>query len=657
MKPKLTRRLWWDTLLVSLLMIAGTVVGYYAHNQSVFYLQLAVGLAALLYIWVRHWNFRRTIKQHLSLISAKLNIAERRSLQSFPVPVVAFTDKGEVAWYSPSFEKDVLKGENGYNLTMDELCGGLPVSFFQKQTTQLVRLDNRFYKVYSQPVEDKSTPLTLLYYLDDTEHQETMEEYAQSRPVVMAFYIDNVEELMQSTRDSERAQLISRVETLLEDWVTARKGIVRRFSNERFLVVIEQRYMDAIINERFSILDQVRAVQTSGGTSLTLSIGVGNGNTFAEGETTARQALEMALGRGGDQAAVKTGNGYDFYGGVSKGVERRARVRTRVIASALVDLIAESQNVLVMGHRFSDLDCLGAAAGMVSIVRSLGKLAWVVCDRQTTLAGELLDRYESEGKTDIFIQPDKALNILSDQTLLIITDTHNPLMLENGDLYRQAKTVVVIDHHRKMVNHIDNAVIFYHEPNASSASEMVTELAQYMGEKNLARLDAEALLAGIMLDTRSFVMKAGVRTFEAAAYLRRIGADTVEVKRLFASSMLVYRLKADIISSAEQYNGTIVAVCREPGSKETRIAAAQAADELLSIKGAKASFTLFADGTSVNISARSLGDFNVQLVMEKLGGGGHMTMAGASLKETSLSDAIGILRRAIDQYLQEHSSK
>lgn len=645
-----------STILLSALLIGCIVSGYFFHNLLLFYTQLVVGGAVILWTAIHQYRFRRRVKQYLTTIASRLSDTDQQALLSFPLPTVAVTEQGEIIWYNPAFEEEVLKEEEAYGLSIETLTGDMPIHLFADAPAQSIRLGERWYTVYSNPVQTDASLLYLLYFLDDTEHQELLEEYAQSRPVVMVLYIDNVEELMQNTRDSERAQITGRVETLLEDWVVERKGIMRRYSNERFLVVTEQRYLDDIIRGKFHILDQVRAVQTANGTSITLSIGVGSGDTLLKCEEMARQALEMALGRGGDQAAVKTSNGYDFYGGVSKGVERRARVRTRVVASALVDLIKESQNVLVMGHRYSDLDCLGAAAGMVAIVRHLEKPAYVVTDRQQTLAPELMELYEKQGKTDVFLQPDDALDKLTVRTLLIITDTHNPVMLECLPLYQQAKTVVVIDHHRKMVNYIDNAVIFYHEPNASSASEMVTELAQYMGENNLSRVDAEALLAGIMLDTRSFVMKAGVRTFEAAAYLRQIGADTVEVKRLFSENMQVYRKKSDIVAHAEMYRCTAIAYEKAKADKEVRIAASQAADELLSIKGVEASFTLFGDGKTVNVSARSLGNFNVQLVMEALGGGGHMTMAGACLADISVEEAKQRLQEAIDTYLEEREA-
>ena len=290
---------------------------------------------------------------------------------------------------------------------------------------------------------------------------------------------------------------------------------------------------------------------------------------------------------------------------------------------------------------------------MAAAARHFGKAAQVVTGRNQTLAPELLERYDQAGKSDWFIEPEEAMELLGRHTLLIITDTHNPRMVECPDLYEQAETVVVIDHHRKMVDYIDDAVIFYHEPYASSASEMVAELVQYLGGKEaVGRLEAEGMLAGIMLDTRSFVMKAGVRTFEAAAYLRRLGADTVEVKRLFAGSMDLCRLKGDIVASAQLYGRAAISTAR-PDGREGRVASAQAADELLSIKGVDASFVLFPDGGGISVSARSLGDFNVQLVMESLGGGGHLTMAGAQLQELSMEQALGRVKEAIDHYLEE----
>ena len=335
--------------------------------------------------------------------------------------------------------------------------------------------------------------------------------------------------------------------------------------------------------------------------------------------------------------AIKNGNTFEFFGGVSKGVERHDKVRSRVIALTLADNIKNSDCVFVMGHQFSDLDSVGASIGLWSaITKGQEKPCYVVLNREQTLAGALVETVEKAGNTGMFLSPREALSLITDRSLLIIVDTHSESFVESRDLYKYSKRTVVIDHHRMMVKHIENAIIFYHEPYASSASEMVTELVQYLGENAIGRLEADALLAGITLDTKNFVLKTGVRTFEAAAFLRRKGADTVEVKRLFSNSIDTYRAKYQLVSNAEIYNSCAVTAADED-CPDIRIASAQAADELLGVQGVNASFVLYSSAGTVNISARSLGAVNVQVVMEKLGGGGHQTMAGAQLKDTTVT--------------------
>ena len=347
----------------------------------------------------------------------------------------------------------------------------------------------------------------------------------------------------------------------------------------------------------------------------------------------------MALGRGGDQVAIKQGDSYEFFGGMSKGVEKRDKVRTRVIASTLSDHIKDSDYVFIMGHQFSDLDSVGASVGMWSAVtKGQERPASVVINREQSLAASLIESIDKSGNGGMFITPAQAENMLTDHSLLIIVDTHSPSFVESSSLYQKSKRVVVIDHHRMMVNHIEGAVVFYHEPYASSASEMVTELTQYLGENALNRLEAEALLAGIMLDTKNFVLKTGVRTFEAAAYLRRKGADTVEVKRLFSDSIDTYKAKYQMVSGAEIFNSCAIASADE-NCADIRVASAQAADELLGIQGVNASFVMYPAGGGINISARSLGSVNVQVIMEALGGGGHQTMAGAQLSDVTMEEA------------------
>ena len=656
MKPKTekNKRFWSLSpiiLLLTLALAAAVIVSFF-YNRILFYVELVLFAAVLIVIGWRLRRMKKDIGRYLRRIAGSLNQSEQDALSAFPLPVMVSAVNGEIIWYNDLFRHQVLDGNELFGESVGVPTGGATMGELQKKKFIDVSYAGRRYTVYISPVRVREATLYVLYYVDDTQLKEIAEEYALSRPAVMMVYIDNIEELMQNIRDSERAQLSGRVETLLEDWISITSGILRTFGTDHFMVVVEQRHLPKIIEGRFDILDRVRTIQTGDHMSVTLSIGVGQGDTLRDSEAMAKQAIEMALGRGGDQAAVKTKNGFDFYGGVSKGVEKRTKVRTRVVASALQELITGSDNVLVMGHRFSDLDCLGSAVALAAAARNHGRPAYVMTQRSKTLARELIERYEEAGRGDIFIEPDEAMPLLTRRSLVIITDTHNPKMLEWNPLYENAQTVVVIDHHRKMVDYIDNAVIFYHEPYSSSASEMVAELVQYLGSGALSRLEAEALLAGIMLDTRSFVMKAGVRTFEAAAYLRKLGADTVEVKRMFSGSMEMYRKKTAIIARAELYKNTAIA-CDQEGGPEVRIAASQAADELLSIKGVDASFTLFDDNGSINISARSLGDFNVQLVMEAIGGGGHLTMAGALLKDTGMDQAKRRLVQAIDAHLEE----
>jgi len=629
-------------------LVTFTAVSYFFINKYLFIAEIVVLLLVLGYVAGRLLRLRRDVARYMNRVVASLNHTERGAVENFPLPALVCSAEGEILWYNSLFRNSVLDNNEVYGESVSSVTGGKAVG--ELKNGMEITLDSHQYRVMMRNIGAREKGLRILYYIDITHLKEVETEYELSRPAVMLVYIDNVEEMAQNLRDSERSQLIGNIGTLLEDWVAGGTGILKKYSHDWFQVVLEKRQLDEMIADKFTILDRVRALKLGDHTmGITLSIGVGQGESFKESESLARQAIEMALGRGGDQAAVKTKNGFDFYGGVSRGVEKRTKVRTRVVANALNDLLTNCSDVLVMGHRFSDLDCLGSAVALAVAARGYGKRAFVVTNREKTLAMELIDRYDEADRGTIFVEPSEARDMLTDQTLLIITDTHSKLMVEDPELLKAAKSIAVIDHHRKMVDFIDNALLFYHEPYSSSASEMVAELLQYMGENHLNRLDAEALLAGIMLDTRSFVMKAGVRTFEAAAYLRKLGADTVEVKRMFTGSMETYQKKSEIISHAEIYHNTAIA-CYEGTHGELRVAAAQAADELLSIKGIYASFTMFVENGAINVSARSFGEFNVQLIMEAIGGGGHITMAGAQMKGVTMAQAKEKLVQAIDRY-------
>ncbi len=644
------RKLWnlLSTIVVlSIVPIAMTIVSFW-WDMRIFVGCCVLTATSLLYALWRFFRLNRDIHGYLTALSRHLNTENRNAMESTPLPVVLIKENGEIVWYNDLFRQTVLSGKDAFGSPIETIFPELSVFQLAKQNHSTLSVNGNSYALFTDTLTvDEHKDAHLVYCIDDTQWKYIAAEYDASRPVVLSLYIDNGDEMMQNLRDSERAQLSSRVETLLEDWVAHHHGIFRKCSIDRFIAIVEYRFLQSMLENKFDILDRVRTVQTAKGEMLTLSAGVGTAHSFSLAEASSRKALDMALGRGGDQVAVKTENGFDFYGGLSKSVEKQTRVRPRVVASALHELILNSDNVLLMGHRYSDLDCLGAAIGLTAACRSLGKTAYTVYDPQTTLAADLVARFRD---SEYCITAENAMPLVTAKTLLIITDTHIPNLLDIPKLYELVPSVVVVDHHRKMVGHIDNAVIFYHEANASSASEMVAELLQYMPNVSIDKAHAEALLAGIMLDTRSFVMKAGVRTFEAAAYLRKLGADTVEVKRLFSENIDLYQQKAEIISTAERYGNCAIAYS-EKGGSSVRVAASQAADELLSVKGVDASFALFAENGGVNISAHSLGDFNVQLVMEELGGGGHLMMAGAQLKDTGLETAKTQLIAAVDHYL------
>lgn len=620
-------------------------------NKRIFFVALVALLLVFAFVIGYFLLLSNTVRGYLGDVASRLNPQDRASLESTPMSVVLLSENGELIWYNDRFRKQVLKAVDAYGQSVSTVFPDLSLARLGGEEEVEVSTADGTFLLFSSKINHQGRLSYVLYCVENTQLRRIAREYDASRPVVLSLYIDNSDEIMQYLRESERAQLASQAEQILEDWISQNNGIFRKCGTDRFLAIIENRYLAELSDNKFEILDKVRTVKTVKGESITLSIGIGTGQSFFEAEAASRQALDMALGRGGDQAALKTTNGYDFYGGLSKSVERKTRVRSRVVASALRDMAIHCDQIVVMGHRYSDLDCLGAAVALVAAFRSLGKTAFVAYDSATTLSCELISRFENQ---DVFVKKEQAIERMTPETLLVITDTHTPAMLDIPELYARAASTVVIDHHRKMVDHIDDAVIFYHEPYSSSASEMVAELIQYMPGASISKREAEALLAGIMLDTRNFIMKAGVRTFEAAAFLKKLGADTVEVKRLFAENISLYQRKAEIISTAEWYRNTAIAY-GEGGGSEMRVAASQAADELLSVRGVDASFAMFTDKGGVHISARSYGVLNVQLIMEMLGGGGHQTMAATFLKEQDISGAQTLLKKAIDAHLSDVS--
>lgn len=638
-----------SALVVALVIIQGYI---YTKDINVFWVSapfvvLIGGFAIGKLIQVTRKTF-----QYYARIDDELESKMHMSVHSFPMSAVIIDSAGRIVCTNGKFTEE-FPDCCEYGMELSNITDIPPADFFTDDGIT-VRYKDSVYKVFARiPDENEAKELTLLFFKNITDITALETEKKLSQPVVILFMVDGYEELISGCLESEKAHVSVQIDKLLEDFAGQTTGVLRKNASDRFIAVIEERHLQEILRNKVEILDKAREIFVNDRLNVTMSIGIGRtGKTLKESEQFARQALEMALGRGGDQAAVKTDNGFEFYGGVSKGVERHTKVKTRIIANSLLELVDNADKIFIMGHKYSDLDSVGSSVGLTCAIRNLGKSAWAVCDYSTSLAKVLIDRFPHvDGEEPLFTEPADAMEELTDNSLLIICDTHNPLIIESKELYEKAKKIVVIDHHRKMVNYIDNAVIFHHEPYASSASEMVTELIQYFGEAGKLRaVQAECLLAGIMLDTKNFVMKTGVRTFEAAAVLRKMGADTITVKKMFSSSIDSYKRKTQIVAEAEIYRKCAIAPC-DFYADDLRIVAPQAADELLTIKNVDASFVLFKTmSNEISISARSMGNLNVQLIMEALGGGGHQTMAGAQLKDVTVNEVLDTLKKSIDDY-------
>lgn len=610
----------------------------YDHNVFVFDICLTV-ISASVFIFMM-FRYRKYVNRVVRSAVRSLNDVNHSYLERFTIPVVVVGSNGDILWYNEKFKKKLACNRECTGESIALYVSNRDIEKIVESSGVDVEFDDRRYTVIGSAVKYGA----VLYYFDDTDYKATAKLYDETRPVIATVNLDNRDEFERNNADDNVNQAVVQVESILKKWVLSCDGVYLKNSSGRYKIIIDEKHLKTAIDSKFKLLEEIRAVKVfEDHVDTTISMGIGRGaSTLKECEQWSLQALDLALGRGGDQVAIKNNDDYTFFGGVGQGVEKHEKVKARVIAKALSEKILQSDNIYIMGHQNSDLDAVGSAIGMWSVIsKTFDKPTRVVINRETSLAKIFIDNFISHGYKNTFITPDEARKKVGEKTLLIIVDTHSPTFVDDVRLYKRCKRVVVIDHHRMMVNHIDNACVFFHEPFASSASEMVTELVQYINDDALSRHEAEALLAGIMLDTKNFVLRTGVRTFEAAAYLKRKGADTVDVKRLFADSFNTYKTKSQLVSEAEIYKNSAIACTddRMNEDKDIRLTAAQAADELLSIKDIQASYVIYKSHDSMCISARSLGDLNVQLIMERLGGGGHQTMAGTSLGNISKAEA------------------
>ena len=591
------------------------------------------------------------LKGAVNALERKISVDENGELKSFPLPVLLFDSTEKAVWYNTLFKNNFLAENDVHSIDIKQFTSGQGIDIIRENMFIECEYNNKKYTVFSGNTEYKNEIVYALYFVEDTELKNYRSAYENSRPVVIFISLDGVEDSLRDFRESQQAEIVGGIETIIENWFAKYNCISRKVNNGKIIALCEIQVLMKMKEEKFSVLSQVRSYTYNGKTiGMSLSIGAGSGEDFAECENRARQALDMAMGRGGDQAVIKTTkNDFEFFGGVAKGIQKRTKVKTRMVASAIGEVIKSSSNVLVMGHRFADLDALGSAVGVAMIANAVQKDAKIVMSSDTTLAMPLAKHLIINGMDNLLIEPEEVDNYLNKNTLLVIVDTHRKSFLEYPELFDLVNKVIVIDHHRKTVDHINKAVIFYHEPNASSASEMVTELIEYVPfDVDVPQACAEALMSGITLDTKNFVMKTSVRTFEAAAFLRSLGADTVAVKQLFSNSMKTQKDKSEVVKNATIYHNCAIGIV-DFEAEDVRIVASQAADELLNVDKVDASFVLFKVGDEIDVSARSYGELNVQLGMEELGGGGHLNMAAAQLKDETFDGALKKLSIAIDK--------
>lgn len=644
-------------LAVALVFIAFTAL---LSEWQLALIELVCLVIVTIVLFVRLRLFNRRREEALQNVVQTLEPDEKETLSSFPFPFLICDDYGKITWYNELFKLHILHDSSDISKGVEEFISGVTIEELNELGSIQAEYKGRYYMVYSTvvPNQEKHGHINYsVYFVDNTLLAKRAIDYEATKPVFMHILVDNLLDVSRSFKESEKASFASGIEQLIEEWVSQYEAVLQRISNVSYIVTMPDATVVEMIEDRFSILKSVREYEYKDVAGVTLSIGVGRSNTFIQSEENARQALDLSQGRGGDQAAVNTNGKFEFYGGISRAMDKRTRTKSRLVSRAITELIEASDIVFVMGHRFSDLDALGASIGMWKAANAMGKEAYIVLQTAKTLAGPLLERFraEKEGQT-IILTPQEALERQTKHSLLVIVDTHRPSIVESPALYEAAQSIVVIDHHRQDVEYISNATIFFHDPAASSASEMVTDVLRYMGtgsEPLIGKIEAEALLAGIMLDTRNFLIRTGVQTFEAAAYLRGLGADTVTVKQLFTNSMEEYQLRNAIVSQSDVYRDCAIAIA-DVRTPDIRIVASQAADELLNISNIKASFVLYQTDNVTNISARSLGDMNVQVLMEMLGGGGHQTMAAVQLENVLIDDARVRLLQSIDQYYIEN---
>lgn len=640
-------------------IIEGVVGIYFNTFLGIFSALVFVGMLAYSFI------LERRLKVHmqteiLNQVNALGKIKKDMFVDS-PVPITVIDKIGAIVWSNESF-RAILDEEEGVDKNIRAIFSDFQMENLPKETElyerDILKNDEHYHMICNKIVDTENATnfQYVLYFINTTKQQELEEQVKKQRCMVGYIYIDNYEEIMQSIEEVRRPMLGAIIDRKINIWFKNNDVAVCKFDRDRYMIFFTQENLEKMQSRKFDILDELRHIQVGNDLPVTVSIGIGrNFDSLIGSKEDARAAFDLALGRGGDQAIIKKNDKYTFYGGKTKEVEKSTRVKVRIKAYAFKELLHEADKVFIMGHKNIDMDCLGAAMGVYRAATIMGKKAHIILDDSTFAVQELYDRIiEMPEYQDLFISKERADQELTKQTLVVLVDVHRKSYLEYPGLLDKTDNIVVFDHHRLSTDYIENAVLTYIEPFISSTSEMISEILIYLADKvKLTQIEADALLAGITVDTKNFAFKAGVRTFEAAAFLRRAGADSTRVRMLFQNDMETYKIKAATIKDAEIWDEEIAVAVVTNNHMHSNIIAAQIADELLTIKGIQTTFVITVNGPDLQISARALGDMNVQRIMEILGGGGHKNIAGAQLKDTTVETVKQQLREAIKDYKQE----
>jgi len=634
-------------------------------------------LLFVLTLMYAYWtnNKRKTeLSEHIKDLTLTVDSAAKSTLINSPFPLVIVETDGNIIWKSSKFINEFANIDiNNYlNDIVKEIKLEIENSSEEnkKELKELiskqVEIGNKNYKVLGEYVKSKSKDkknqeeyMTTLYFIDETETLEIEKKYKNSKICVGIIVVDNYEEIMQRISDENRPQITAQIERTLYDWASEYNALIIKPERDTFVFLVEQEYLEKIEEEKFHILDKIKEISIPEKVQTTLSIAItGEEQTNYEKYKSAQSMIDIALGRGGDQAIIRKDGKYIFFGGRTQELEKRTKVKARIVANALEELIEESQDVFIMGHTNSDIDAMGASLGIYRLAKTIGKEAYIVNDT----AGVSLEAFLKVAKEDeeyqkAIISRDEAIQKISEDSLLVVVDTHKTSYVEVPELLEKTTKIVVIDHHRRSTDFIENAILTFHEVYASSACELVTELIEYSENNiNLTQIETEGLYAGIMMDTKNFTFKTGVRTFEAAAYLRKCGVDIIKVKKWFQSDLETYNKISEIVANAEIVNETIGISVYENENIDNNIICAKAADELLTISDITASFVIGNIGDKICISGRSIGDINVQIILEKLGGGGHITLAGAQIEGMTIEEVKQELIIRINEYFTEISN-